>query len=211
VRGTRKAELCKQLLCYKSSTYCSRPINSFTKRLPSYELNSSWGHSLPTINPSETFRLFLQNPNGLSLHSSNYSLQYDLNLCKDYGAALLCLPEVKVNWNAPNRNALLNIFLRRTWRSTVISASKSPEEVLSDTQPGGTCTVLCNNWVSCLVDKGEDPTGLGRWSYITLRGRQHTKITIVTAYNATYNLGDIMSFILIPRLRSYMGDNRAEQ
>lgn len=43
---------------------------------------------------------------------------------------------------------------------------------------------------SRLVAKGEDPFGLGRWSYVTLRGKNTTKVTIVTAYNATTSAGD---------------------
>ena len=44
--------------------------------------------------------------------------------------------------------------------------------------------------VTRVVDKGEDPFDLGCWSYITLRGKQSVKITIITAYNATPSPGD---------------------
>lgn len=50
--------------------------------------------------------------------------------------------------------------------------------------------VVCGNWVSSVVAKGEDPLGLGRWSYVTLRGKGETKITVVTAYNACQSSGD---------------------
>jgi exonuclease III len=41
-----------------------------------------------------------------------------------------------------------------------------------------------------VVAKGEDPFGLGRWSYITFQGKDSVKVTIVTAYNATPSPGD---------------------
>jgi hypothetical protein len=72
--------------------------------------------------------------------------------------------------------------------------SKSPEEFLSNSQPGGTATVICENWTSRVIDRGKDPLGLGRWSYVTLRGKGTTKETVVTAYNATTSSGDTSNF-----------------
>jgi hypothetical protein len=51
-------------------------------------------------------------------------------------------------------------------------------------------TAICDNWVSRVLHKGEDPYGLGRWSYVTLRGKGSIKITVITAYNATPSPGD---------------------
>jgi hypothetical protein len=68
--------------------------------------------------------------------------------------------------------------------------SQTPDQFLSTYQPGGTLTAVCDNWVSRVTAKGEDPFGLGRWSYVTLRGKNAAKITIVTAYNATMSTGN---------------------
>lgn len=150
--------------------------------LSRYKLNESWGHSLPTITPLTTFCLFLQNPNGLSLTYHQLSVQLDFRQCRSYGTAVLCLPETNVNWNSPDQSVLLRNILHKTWQASVSSVSKPPEEFLSQHQPGGTATILCDNWVSRLVGKGEDPMGLGRWSYLTLRGKGAKLITIITAH-----------------------------
>jgi hypothetical protein len=68
--------------------------------------------------------------------------------------------------------------------------SQTPDPFLSNYQPGGTLTAVCKNWVSRVISKGEDPLGLGQWSYITLRGKADTKVTVVTAYNATPSPGE---------------------
>ena len=39
----------------------------YTAPLSSSNLHDSWGHSLAEVDPSSTFRIFLQNPNGLNL------------------------------------------------------------------------------------------------------------------------------------------------
>jgi len=56
-----------------------------------------WGHSLETIDTSSTFRLILQNPNGLSLHAGTYSTHQDLFTYRELGAACLTLPETNTN------------------------------------------------------------------------------------------------------------------
>jgi hypothetical protein len=42
--------------------------------------------------------------------------------------------------------------------------------------------MACGNWTSRIIEKGVDPFGLGRWSYLVLRGKGTTKLLIVTAY-----------------------------
>jgi hypothetical protein len=48
-------------------------------------------------------------------------------------------------------------------------------------------------WVSRLIDKGEDRVGLSRW-YVTLHGKGDRKVTFVTAYNASYTSGETTNF-----------------
>jgi len=49
-------------------------------------------------------------------------------------------------------------------------------------------------WVSRLIDKGEDRVGLSRWSYVTLHGKGDRKVTFVTTYNASYTSGETTNF-----------------
>ncbi len=49
-------------------------------------------------------------------------------------------------------------------------------------------TAVFERWTSRVLEKGSVPFGLGRWSYITLRGKDGKKITFITGYrvdNAT--------------------------
>lgn len=72
-------------------------ITRFTTTMLTYNLFDSWGHTLDTIDASSTFRVFLQNPNGLSIHKNNHLLLQDLQHCFDYGAGALCLLEMNTN------------------------------------------------------------------------------------------------------------------
>jgi len=58
-----------------------------------------------------------------------------------------------------------------------------PDEVfLGDYQPGGTLTLIVDRWTSRVIKSGMDPYGLGRWSYVILRGKQNINICVVSAY-----------------------------
>ena len=43
-------------------------------------------------------------------------------------------------------------------------------------------TIATDRWVSRIISKGSDPFGMGRWSYILLRGSKGKKVVVVTAY-----------------------------
>jgi len=110
-------------------------------------------------------------PNGLSISNQNHLLIQDLQTCYNYGAAVLCLPETNTNWHAEGQIATLRQIFRGTWKSSVLQPSRTPEPFLSTHQPGGTLTAVCDNWTSHVIMKGEDPFGIGRWSYITQRAK----------------------------------------
>lgn len=158
--------------------------------MPTYDLFELWGHTLETIEVNSTFRIFLQNLNGLSVYHNNHLLRQDLQTCYDYGAGVICFPETNTNWSQAGQLATMHQLFRGVWKSSVLQTSHTPDPFLSNYQPGGTLTAICKNCVSRVVAKGEDPFGLGRWSYVTLRGVGSTKITVVTAYNACQSAGD---------------------
>jgi len=157
-------------------------ITSFTKSPPTHFTNAIWGHSLEGITTSSCFRLFLQNPNGLSISSARECLLQDFLTCHSYGTAALSLPETNTNWDLPNIRSQFDAMLCRVWPLWSLCHSKGPEIFNSSYQPGGTATILCDNWISCIISKGEDTLGLGRWSYMTLCGKGSSLITLVTDY-----------------------------
>ncbi len=78
--------------------------NSGQKQLPllqgaglQCDFRDAWGHTLPVIDTKITFRVFLQNPNGLNPTCNNYLLLKDLHTCAQHGAAAVCLPATNLN------------------------------------------------------------------------------------------------------------------
>jgi hypothetical protein len=146
---TTRNAICQKLLSYHlQSPTSNNSQRRLSQPIPNYNLLDSWGHSLPIIDCSKVFCILLQNPNGISLTYNAISLRQDLQTCKDYGAAVISLPETNVNWNRPDQYATFTSTIRRIWAHSAVAVSRSPEDFPSQFQPGGTSTIICDNWVS---------------------------------------------------------------
>ena len=53
-------------------------------------------------------------------------------------------------------------------------------------QPGGVLSMVIGDTTSSVVDQGRDDN-LGRWSWVTLRGKHNIKTTIITGYRPCGN------------------------
>jgi len=146
---------------------------------------ATWGHTADTIDRDEVFRVMLQNPRGLKLGGDQINSQYSLAICQSMAAGAICLPETNTNWGHRTSHKLFSTILRKTWKHTSYSVSHTKEEFEGINQPGGTANIVADKWTSRVLDKGTDPFGLGRWSYITLRGAAKKKVIVVTAYRVS--------------------------
>jgi hypothetical protein len=95
----KQTTVCRVILQYSKPKKPLNKITRYTTSLPTYDLFDSWGHSLERIDANNTFRVLLQNPNGLPIHRNNQLLIQDLQTCYNYVAGVLCFPETKTNWN----------------------------------------------------------------------------------------------------------------
>jgi hypothetical protein len=142
----------------------------------------TWGHNAVEIERNTSFRIILQNPRGLKLSTETLNTQYSFSICQDMEAGAICLPETNVNWGHKQAHSSLYNILRKTWKHSTYATSYTKEDFQGLSQPGGTATVITNNWTSRVLERGTDPFSLGRWSYFILRWAQGRRILLVTAY-----------------------------
>lgn len=69
------------------------------------------------------------------------------------------------------------------WRQFKSATSNNKREAFSVRQYGGTATIAINVSASRVTCTGADETGLGRWSWLLLEGKNDVKVRIITAYN----------------------------
>jgi hypothetical protein len=134
-----------------------------------------WGHCLESIDPTDTFRILLQNPNGLKLNTSMEEFILGTRISYSLGAAVVSLTETNTNWNQLYQLKHVNTVLRNIWSTTSLQTSQHPESLHSQNQRGGTLQLLTDCWVSRLQTKGVDPYSLGRWSYMIITWKRNKK------------------------------------
>ncbi len=121
-------------------------------------------------------------PNGLKFTEGDDLSRYSFSEAYSLGVGALCLPETNTNWSLPSSHSQLYRIIRPIWQSSNIQTSHINDAFTGTYQPGGTLTMICNNWSSRILEKGSDPFGLVRWSYFILQGKGKVKIAIITAY-----------------------------
>eukprot|EP00957_Ditylum_brightwellii_P140088 10674141-Ditylum_brightwellii.AAC.1 len=52
---------------------------------------------------------------------------------------------------------------------------------------GGTLTGTLGKTTGRVIDSGNDPSEMGRWSYICISGKQGRKVYVATAYRVAAN------------------------
>jgi len=149
---------------------------------PKPEHDDVWGHFPSPIDDDSTLRILFANPRGLKLSSDILETEHSLGRCHSLGVGSLCVAEANINWDNHRALGKFHGMLHKVWKHSKVSKSHTKDAFLSEIQPGGTTTMVYNKWTSRVIESGVDPFGLGRWSFLTIRGRGDIKVLIVTAY-----------------------------
>ena len=99
---------------------------------------------------------------------------------------VIYLTETNVNWDM---QYIFNSFtktLRDTWPKEKITTCTSNTNTNTtrkgDYKPEGTSITLIGRLSSSVINKGQDNSGLGRWIFTTILGRNNNKTTILNVY-----------------------------
>jgi hypothetical protein len=132
-----------------------------------------------------TLRILFNNHRGIKLGPSILSTTHSLSAIESLGVGALCIAEANLNWNKKGVHKKVKEVVLRIWENYSMNYSFTNEQFSSDNQPGGTMSVITNNWTSRILEKGVNPFGSGRWSYFVLRGKGDIKVMIISAYRVS--------------------------
>jgi hypothetical protein len=159
----------------------SPPTQSQNETIDTTDLQF-WGHPLPFTKPANHMRLILQNPNGLDAQAHYRKLDLFARNMTAYQADVACLPETNTNWKKPRLKHEYYSTLQKHFKHHRLVTATSQATAAHSYLPGGTATIVTNEWTGRLTDTGDDPRGLGRWSYIRTKGKSEQRLLVVTAY-----------------------------
>ena len=52
-------------------------------------------------------------------------------------------------------------------------------------EPGGVMMIIQEKAAAHIIDKGEDSEAMGKWAWVTIKGKRNKKTTIITTYRAS--------------------------
>ena len=149
-----------------------------------------YGDPLTEEKNDSTFRLGFWNCHGFPYDDSS-KLDAVANLIRNTQFDNIGLAELNRNWSK------IPIYHRpsetlKKWlgpETTTQIAHNQHVKFTSKHVYGGTATITLGRETSRLLASGSDPTGLGRWSWQLLRGKNGRKIRIYSAYCPVLNTG----------------------
>ena len=92
------------------------------------------------------------------------------------------LAETNTHWKNKRATDKFRNTISKEWKGASVTTSETNLPWHSSYKPGGTAIIADSLIRSRKTKSGEDNHGLGRWSFITLQGRDGRKLTIISAY-----------------------------
>ena len=158
-------------------------------------------------------RILLQNVCGIGFVSNQRSketlkMEKLKNLSCNWAVDLMCLTETNKDWRKSKyENTIWGAT--ETWREhrRVQISQNTQQKSTTNRQIGGTATVAFDDLVFRISEQGCDTRKLGRWSYISVTGKNNLTTTFITCYCPVIgrNSGSVYSQHL-----TYMSQNSKE-
>ena len=146
-------------------------------------------------NKEDHMRIYHQNVNGIG-NGGQEGVEEMMTHIKKLQVAVHSLVETNVEWTTnENRN-----FVESTKRALRTNSGKRAQYSMQATsckgwngnryQPGGTSVGAVGQWATRVVEKGQDRSGMGRWSYLTI-ALKGIKISFISAYRVCQQVKDL--------------------
>ena len=159
--------------------------------------------------PPHTMRCGLQNLHLLSEHAKTYKSRQLVQHIRDGEYDVFLMNEIGLYWDMLAAADQWSERIRELPDSTAIFANNTTEPLRSEKlQYGGVGIVATGEAKNRITDRGKDPSGLGRWVWIRLTGKEGHNVRILTLYRPCESGGATGVFQQHARGMSIHGDNR---
>ena len=136
-----------------------------------------------TLKSKDTIRLWFTNPCGLGVDPFSFKSDDSLHFLRHKSKCdIFGLAETNLHWKMLHNTATLYSRLRQKWKYFKSVTSHNMHAKLGKTQRGGTCMATVGQAAYRHYSHGEDPSGLGRWTWMEFRGRDEHATRVYTAY-----------------------------
>ena len=138
----------------------------------------------------KTFRIGFININGLT-HTARNPKNFHIKQQTDiFEFDHLGMAETNCNWRYMDDHEKWHDRARTMWRKSKSVVHHNTTDITKEIkQPGGVLNITIGDAVASAIEYGGDK-GMGRWSWVTLKGRNNVKTTIITGYRPCRNVKD---------------------
>lgn len=147
----------------------------------------SYGDSIQQKDPNN-IRIFFQNVKGLTHTTGMEDYYYYIQGLTSMHIDIAGLSETNTAWQHFHLQSDFRKQIRKHYRQSRVHFGYPVKEIdqcseRTSFQPGGNLTLVNGNLTSSSFGNSiEDPTGLGRWSGMSFRGKEKFLLTTITAY-----------------------------
>jgi hypothetical protein len=150
--------------------------------------DEAWGDNLKQKQEG-AFRVCFQNVHGIPTKEGYITAREIATNAADRKADFIGMAETNLDWSIKETEHQVKTQLHRELKNMVMITSQSIARFDSAFQPGGTMAVAIGRWSGRVTNKFEDIRNLGRWTVMTITGKDNTNFTIITAYCPTQSIG----------------------
>jgi hypothetical protein len=124
----------------------------------------------------------MQNPNRISARENFTDFEYLCQNLLTHDVDIFSLPETGIDWKKHQPRNRCRQILDNFWQHSRLITSTSDIRSELALQSGGTCTGVTGKWPGRIASQGMDAHGFGRWSYVTITGKNGRKVLVTTVY-----------------------------
>jgi hypothetical protein len=137
-------------------------------------------------------RIGFQNIGGLPTQAGRLKDEILRHGISKYDFDIFGLAETNVDWRVPEEEDKLFLRSRFWWdSSSLVTAFNSMQPKQGAHQYGGTALFSLNKASHRVITKGQDKSGLGRWSWTRYRGKDNYTSRIISAYRPNDSKGPL--------------------
>lgn len=138
-----------------------------------------------TVN-RESWRLVIGNINSFPINCTRgcdmVKMEKFRQLVVEHGSDIIMLSEHNRNMSKVKYANQPSQVLKKWWPNTIVRASFLASQNTSTFEPGGTMIVTHSRSTAHTCKAGEDKHSLGRWNFITIKGKHEYYTTFISVY-----------------------------
>ena len=135
-----------------------------------------------TDKATSVFRVVGQNINGISPFNNFNKWNEILQSTVRDDIDCLCLSETNIEWRHPSFSSKIPTITKKFFQHSRLITSISSIKFKRIYKPGGTASLITNEWTGCILHCKADTSGLGRWTTTMMTRKRHQKIAVISAY-----------------------------